>query len=325
MAYHAAVWWITALPMSTSIAKLLTVAQLPPLADYLDYLTLRYAISLRFLPADNALAHNAAYSGTAPRADYPGHLRMSTLIHAQAPGGAVAVGDQFCQIDGAIPSVRTLHPDRETDPIGIHSKWVAALPDLTMLLYTDGSKFEDGHTGSGWVAHCVGDRIVRKVASGRYILGTRTEVYDAELHAIQEALTALRDSIDTTSGVAYICVDNQSALDTLASNTSATEFSRVAVRVAADLSRSGWMIQGIWTPAHVGLTGNEAADAEAKSSAAATASPCKHARATKTWMLAESKRKLHSRWTQELPDARPGLRFPPHIRKYQWVDTRALW
>jgi hypothetical protein len=56
---------------------------------------------------------------------------------------------------------------------------------------------------------------------------------------------ALRDSIATTPGVAYVCVDNQSALDTLASDASATEFSRAAVRVTADLSRSGWMIQRV--------------------------------------------------------------------------------
>jgi ribonuclease HI len=323
MTYHAAARWITGLPMSTSIAKLLTVAQLPPLVAYLDYLTLRYAIRLRFLPADHVLAPNAAYFGTAPRADYPSRLRMSTLIHALAPGGAVE--DRFCQIDGAIPSARSPHPDKETDPTGIHNKWITTLPDLTMLLYTDGSKFEDGRTGSGWVAYCVGDRVARKIASGHCHLGSRAEVYDAELHAIQEALTALRDSIDTTPGVAYVCVDNQSALDTVASDASATEFSRAAVRVAADLSRSGWMIQGIWTPAHVGITGNEAADAEAKSGAAATASPCKHARATKTWMLAESKRQLRLKWTQELPDAHPGLRFPAHLRGYQWADTRALW
>jgi ribonuclease HI len=232
---------------------------------------------------------------------------------------------RYRQVDGAIPSAPSPHPDKETDPTGIHNRWITTLPDLTMLLYTDGSKFEDGRTGSGWVAYCVGDRAARRVASGRCHLGSRAEVYDAELHAIQEALTALRDSIDTMPGRAYVCVDNQSALDTLASDASATEFSRAAVRVAADLSRSGWTIQGIWTPAHVGITGNEAADAEAKSGAAATASPCKHARATKTWMLAESKRQLRSKWTQELPDARPGLRFPAHLRGYKWADTRALW
>jgi ribonuclease HI len=323
MTYHAAARWITGLPMSTSIGKLLTVAQLPPLVAYLDYLTLRYAIRLRFLPADHVLAPNAAYSGTAARADYPSRLRMSTLIHALAPSGAVE--DRFCQVDGAIPSARSPHPDKETDPTGIHNKWITTLPDLTMLLYTDGSKFEDGRTGGGWVAYCVGDRVARKVASGRCHLGSRAEVYDAELHAIQEALTALRDSIDTTPGMAYVCVDNQSALDTVVSDASATEFSRAAVPVAADLSRSEWTIQGIWTPAHVGITGNEAAHAEAKSGAAATASPCKNARATKTWMLAESKRQLRLRWTQELSDARPGLRFPAHLRGYQWADTRALW
>jgi ribonuclease HI len=323
MTYHAAARWITGLPMSTSIWKLLTVAQLPPLKAYLDYLTLRYAIRLRFLPASHALAPEAVYAGNPPRPDYPNRLRLSHLTRALAAGSVME--DRFCQVHDAIPSATSPHPDKETDPIGIHGKWVAGLPNLTMLLYTDGSKLEDGRTGSGWVAYCVGDRVARKVASGHCHLGSRAEVYDAELHAVQEALTALRDSIATTPATAYVCVDNQSALETLATDASATQFSRAAVRAAADLSRAGWKMQSIWTPAHVGITGNEAADAEAKSGAASTAPPCEHARATKTWMLAESKRQLRTKWTQELPDARPGLSFPAHLRGYQWVDTRALW
>jgi ribonuclease HI len=315
MTYHAAARWITGLPMSTSIVKLLTVAQLPPLRAYLDYLTLRYAIRLRFLPASHVLAPDAVYSGNPPRPDYPNRLRLSQLTRALAAGGVME--ERFYHVDGAIPSARSPHPDKETDPTGIHSKWITTLPNLKMLLYTDGSKFEDGRTTSGWVAYCVGDRVARKVASGRCHLRSRAEVYDVELHAIQEALTALRDSIDTMPGMAYVCVDNQSALKTLATDTSATQFSRAAVRAATDLSHAGWTIHSIWTPAHVSITGNEAADAEAKSGAAATASPCMHARATKTWMLAESKRQLRSKWPQELPDARPGLRFQAHLRGYK--------
>jgi hypothetical protein len=56
--------------------------------------------------------------------------------------------ESFCHVDGLIPSARSLHPDKEIDPIGIHGKWVAGLPDLTMQHYTDGSKLEDGCTGS---------------------------------------------------------------------------------------------------------------------------------------------------------------------------------
>jgi hypothetical protein len=135
--YHAAARWITGLPMSTSTVKLLTVAQLPPLAAYLDYLTLRYATRLRFLAADHVLAPNPAYFGRAPRADYPSRLRMSTLIHALAPRGAIE--ERYYQIDGAISSAPSPHPDKETDPIGIHGKWIATLPDHTMLLYVTGA------------------------------------------------------------------------------------------------------------------------------------------------------------------------------------------
>jgi hypothetical protein len=51
--YHQIARWTTGLPMSTKIAKLLTAAQLPSLEAFLDYFAMRYAIRLRFLPADH--------------------------------------------------------------------------------------------------------------------------------------------------------------------------------------------------------------------------------------------------------------------------------
>jgi hypothetical protein len=76
--------------------KLLTVAQLPPLIAYLDYLALRYAMHMGFLPADHALVPNAAYSSTSPRGDYPSRLRMTHLTHAIAAGSVVE--ERFRQV-----------------------------------------------------------------------------------------------------------------------------------------------------------------------------------------------------------------------------------
>jgi ribonuclease HI len=205
----------------------------------------------------------------------------------------------------------------------MHERWIQSLPDFTILLYTDGSKLEDGRTGSGWVTYCVGNGVARRISAGHCHLGTRAEVFDAELHATQEALTALQH-LDTPVAAAYLCVDNQSALDTLHGNASQTQYSRTAAAIATELYGIGWKILGIWTPAHVGIVGNEAADSEAKAGATSPTA-CAHARTTKTWMQSQTRRQLRERWIAALPDATPSFRFPDHLQHMSWPDTRALW
>jgi hypothetical protein len=66
--------------MSTKIPKLLTAAQLPPLDAYLDYLSMRYAIRVRFLPADHILADNPEYIRGKPKPELPSRHRLDGLI-----------------------------------------------------------------------------------------------------------------------------------------------------------------------------------------------------------------------------------------------------
>jgi len=54
--YNAVARWITGLPLNTRTTNLITLAHLPPMAAYLDFLSLRYAIRLHFLPTDHALS-----------------------------------------------------------------------------------------------------------------------------------------------------------------------------------------------------------------------------------------------------------------------------
>jgi hypothetical protein len=194
-----------------------------------------------------------------------------------------------------------------------------------MLLYTDGSKLDEGRTGSGWAIHCVGNGTARKIQTGHCHLGSRAEVYDPELHATQEALGILRE-LDIPAATTYLCVDNQSALDTLHSNASSTQYSGTAGVAAAELCHRGWKILGVWTPAHVGIVGKGEADSEAKAGATSTPSTaCQHARTTKTWMLVQTCPQLRERWSAGLPGAIPSFNFPDHLRSQRWRDTRALW
>ena len=50
LTYNTLARWVTGLPKTTAIPKLLAAAHLPPLSAYLDYLSTRYAIRLHFLP-----------------------------------------------------------------------------------------------------------------------------------------------------------------------------------------------------------------------------------------------------------------------------------
>jgi hypothetical protein len=80
--------------------------------------------------------------------------------------------DRFTQVDASILRITSPHPDKHTDPTGTQRRWIRSLPDFTILLYTDGSKLEDGCTGSGWAIYCVGDGTARRIQTGHCHLGT---------------------------------------------------------------------------------------------------------------------------------------------------------
>ena len=50
VAYNTVARWSTRLPLNTRTTNLITLVYLPPMEAYLDYLSLRYAIRLHFLP-----------------------------------------------------------------------------------------------------------------------------------------------------------------------------------------------------------------------------------------------------------------------------------
>jgi len=71
--YNAIARWITGLPLSTRTTNLITLAHLPPMAVYLDYLSLRYAIRLHFLNTYHALGP--------PRSQPNTHSNLPGLHH----------------------------------------------------------------------------------------------------------------------------------------------------------------------------------------------------------------------------------------------------
>ena len=59
-----------------------------------------------------------------------------------------------------------------------------------------------------------------------------------------------------------ICVNHQAALTILTTgNPAGLEFAHHTLQSITQLKQQGWMVSGLGTPAHYGISGNERADA----------------------------------------------------------------
>jgi len=81
-------------------------------------------------------------------------------------------------------------------------------------MYADGSKLANCAVGCGWAVYHYGDQQLHRFTLGKCHFGSSAEVFDAELHAVQEAVSTL---LNTTlpNSTEFICINNQAAIDTL--------------------------------------------------------------------------------------------------------------
>jgi ribonuclease HI len=262
-AYHSAVRWATGLPPSTRISNLLTCAHLPPLHIYLDHLSTRYAIRLLFLPA----GHSLAGIPTTPNcpASAPGTSRLCNLIKHLTIGNLE--NRSATPITFPIQSAPPVHTSKNDQSHIHHQDWISSLPIGTLLLYTDGSKLDSGQVGCGATTYETTDHGLQHLQSHYCNIGTRCEVFDAELHAIQEGLRLVPTSPTTSNTTIYICIDNQAAIQTLAYNQDNHQYARETLTTAETLRDNGWNLSTMWTPSRTNIPGNNHADTLAKSGA----------------------------------------------------------
>jgi len=185
--YNSVAWWITGLCLNTRTTNLTTLSQLPLMEAYLDYLSLRYAIRLHFLPQHHAPGLPRALTDTHP--NLPGLHRLYSLSKHLVQG-KLENRTTTSTVDGTnmLPSPNS---NKTTTPQQLHEEWLHTLPNHTVVIYTDGSKLENGSVGCGWATFHCGDQQLYRLGEGSCHLGNRAEVYDAKLHAIQEAVTSL--------------------------------------------------------------------------------------------------------------------------------------
>jgi len=299
--------------------NLITLSQLLPMEVYLDYLSLKYAIRLHFLPQHHALGPPQALTETHP--NLPGLHRLYSLSKHLVQG-KLENRTTTSTADGTnmLPSP---NPDKTITPQQLHEEWLHTLPNHTVAVYTDGSKLENGSVRCGWAAFHCGDQRLYWLGEGSCHLGNRAEVYNAKLHTIQEAVTSL---LTTTAprATAIICVDNRMALKTLQFNKHNHEYARCALEMISDLSLLGWEISTTWCPSHCNINGNERADTLAKWGASYGV-PCRFTLTAKTRLLAQARGELLQRWKTELPLSKPSFKFPSHLHRVNWADTQAIW
>ena len=269
----------------------------------ITYPTLRKPLSLvaRFLKAGEMLED---LNTTGPTPNFP-----TVILHTEASEGPKKHLEYISQRPTPSPSPQ---------------------PPETILLYTDGSKLQNQRCGSAWaIFRQDGELTSPEVSSGQCCIGSKAEVYDAELHAIQEGLLLIH-SMNWTPTRILICADNQSALAALAGrNPKNSEFARNTLTTIDLLQKQGWIVSGLWTPAHCGIPGNERADTLAKSGAQ-NPNICRHARVTRSWLQARTRLQLTVDWSNKHPPEplfpiRPSTTFPNELKCYSPASLRALF
>jgi hypothetical protein len=72
---------------------------------------------------------------------------------------------------------------------GIRRIGTFTLSEGVIVMCSDGSESNSGHTGAGWTIFKMGrEGLMSHVAQGSCYIGTQSEVYGVELHAIAEGL-----------------------------------------------------------------------------------------------------------------------------------------
>jgi ribonuclease HI len=248
---------------------------------------------------------------------------METGGFSGVPNGALE--DRFTAGMSALFSFTTLLLDKGKTPAQQHAQYLSRLPAHTFVIYTNGSKLDDRRCASARLFTTPALNTTKDSLTGSCYLGKKCKVYDAELHAISQALPLL---LSTPPSTVLLGVDNRSALTALQEgNPDNHEYARTALNHLSTLQQSGWTITGLWTVSHCGIPGNERVDQLAKN-ATQFHTACPQARVTKCWLQAQARKQLLADWNQYSPPEpsfrlRPSLSTPKHLAVWGSHTTSA--
>jgi ribonuclease HI len=136
------------------------------------------------------------------------------------------------------------------------------------------------------------------------------EVYDAEIHAVKEALSTLRTISKLVPSQIYICIDNSAAISVLGDNPNRVQGATEACEVVLALVNSGWAIQSVWAPSHIGIGGNEIADNLAKKGTYPNNNLCTASYTSKAWIERKAREIFLGRWRLNIGSENLSWKYP---------------
>jgi ribonuclease HI len=146
--------------------------------------------------------------------------------------------------------------------------WLLLLSEGTAIIYTDGSRTNDGGIGAGWSIGLISNGKIQFMIDGFCYLSMKMEIYDAKLHAVSGLKAIL--SCNFKPGVLRICIDNSASVLALSESTLNDKSCSKAKITSDTLIAHGWDIGLVWTPSHLEIDGNEREDQVAKKGSAAS-------------------------------------------------------
>jgi hypothetical protein len=127
------------------------------------------------------------------------------------------------------------------------------------------------------------------------------EVFDAELHAVYEAMTNLQhnQTLPVNTRQIFLCIDNTAAIHVLQNNPDNILGASMATSACNAFISEGISVTTVWTPSHCGIAGNERADNLAKSGTGMDCA-CPHKYTSVAWMTRQAKAKFVEDWRRKL-------------------------
>ena len=317
--------WITGLPMSTRTTKLLICAHLPPFEVWLDFLSRKYAISIICKPAEHGIRPLPPMESS--KKDHPGPFRLLSFVSEHLED-QLEIMTPGCPL--SLPTIN-LHQCKPKDQqqklatIETHHQWIKTLEPNTLVIYTDGSRSQEGRTGSGWVIYKLIAQKLLQVAQGHCGLGVKTEVFNAETHAVAESMEYLHKLRDKTPRQVVLAIDNQATIKALEHNPQGTPDVFRALAQAKDLHVVGWVFKTVWIPSHCGIIGNEKADELAKRGTEDNLPTCTGAYTSQAWMMHEARTKFFHDWRKELGLQQVSWKYPIEWSRWSFKKATAFF
>ena len=244
---------------TTRIESLYAEAFEPPLEFRREELAMRYALKIKSNP------NNPAYESIFDREEYDNEclgasinrlfleagIDDSLILKSKIPNTPIWLSEpnkvsfELCKYDKSSTSNEIFK-----------SSFYEILPQYSEYLhiYTDGSK-HDEKSGYGL--------IYDNNLSASVKLKDHSSIFTAELEAIKRALRHIK--ISPRSNKKFVIFsDSKSALEVIDNQESNNPLVIELLDALQFLQSSGFEIKFCWVPSHVGITGNEKADKEAK-------------------------------------------------------------